>query len=461
MRSITLRNMGATTVLLNQKSLVLIFAYAPAGFGHLRVSEALYHGLPKGVSPILLGAQDKAIRTIYRNISTHPLALSSMEWAQSGKPQSLFTIWYRWFLRKRSQLLYQQMLTIFDQRIVVPKTMLVVATHFGLAHQLAVIKHKLEKEKAVRIILIVQVTDDSPQYIWYVPEADIIFVPSHKTKEKLIAYGKKGGLPPARFEVNPYPVSPILSQHLLSHDYSQRIHQVSLMSKSEIHLAIPISGAAVGLGFVTALIDVLHTISPRFVFHVFSKTTPYTQSFLLSMMNKPFVKLSSFSHDREVISAYEQIYQQHIISLEITKPSEQAFKTLLSPRQIGGSVLLFSEPVGKQEYDNLDFLKRHGLIPTEYQTQYLHNQARKDKPLDLEQEKTIHLHALCWRGLMIPKSPLLAASFIWWALRQRIFERMMYYSQKYTGHDKHPEELNPNGVGLFWKKVSEYLHETS
>ncbi len=58
-------------------SLLLIFTYAPAGLGHLRVTDALYHGLPKGVQPVILGAHDRAVGAIHRFMSIHASLLIS------------------------------------------------------------------------------------------------------------------------------------------------------------------------------------------------------------------------------------------------------------------------------------------------------------------------------------------------------------------------------------------------
>jgi hypothetical protein len=160
--------------------------------------------------------------------------------------------------------MYKQLLTVVDQRVESIDTVVVVATHFGLAHQIGKIKSKVEKEKKVKIILAVQVTDDSPQFMWYVPDADITFVPSEYTKKELIAYGKRRGFPPMQIEVNAYPVSPLLAKKLNRVEFFEKAHQVDPDAKSQIHLCIPISGAAVGLGYFTDLIDSLYSASHRF-----------------------------------------------------------------------------------------------------------------------------------------------------------------------------------------------------
>src|SRR3989338_5919284 len=146
---------------LRQDGNVLVFTYALAGLGHLRVTDALYNGLPLGSRPLALGAQDTSLTAIHRITSIHPLARSAFEWMQNGIAEEMFTSVYRYYLRSHVDLLYKQLLTLITQRYSKPKNILIVSTHFSLAHQLAVVKDRLSKEKGVEIILAVQVTDDS------------------------------------------------------------------------------------------------------------------------------------------------------------------------------------------------------------------------------------------------------------------------------------------------------------
>jgi hypothetical protein len=377
-----------------------------------------------------------------------------MEWAQRGWAEDAFTYLYRLFLRRRTKLIYQQMLTILDQRLDQPDTVLVVATHFGLAHQLAAIKEKLQNERKVKFILIVIVTDDSPQQLWYIEGADLIFTPTESTKAKLIEYGQKANLKKVAFEVNSYPVTSSLAENLTEFQLREKLTQVEVGSQSKIHVAIPISGAAVGTEFFTILIDALYQKSKRFNFHVISKLSLHTQHFLNQMLKRPYVTLHVSGNDRGVLDKYEQVYRKELISLEITKPSEQAFKALLASTQKGGSVLLFSEPVGRQEYDNLDFLRRHGLIPNLEIQQNLWKES-KDKQLNGELLKQID----CWRGVELLRDPIASAEFIWWAVNTGIFSKLISCKTNRHVDDRHAKELSPNGVHEFWQKVKQFLDQ--
>src|SRR3990167_5533174 len=178
---------------LKNKDLQIIFAYSPTGFGHLRVMDALQHGLPPGVESETFGADDASLGSLYRLISINPPLRVIYESLQAGWVERPFTAFYRWILRTRPFLLYLKLKTLINKRKKTVTEILFVATHFGLAHKLGAIKKDLEKETGVKIALVVVVTDDSPQKIWYVPEADIIFAPSHQTRDDLIQYAKKAG----------------------------------------------------------------------------------------------------------------------------------------------------------------------------------------------------------------------------------------------------------------------------
>lgn len=437
--------MPSLETILSDKSLVIVFAYAPAGLGHLRVTDALYDGLPQGITPILLGSQDKSITYIHRLMSLNPVVRYLTEWVQNGTLQSAFTSAYRNYLKNNTRVLYEQLATILDQRLEVPKTILIIATHFGLAHQLGSIKERIQREKGVKVILIVQVTDDSPQDIWYVEKADCVFVPSNQTKHDLMRYGKQQGLSHVPFEISPYPVSPLLKKNLTPEQFERKTSQVYPSHNSKIHVAIPISGAAVGMSFFKDIIHALHMKNDRFFFHVIVKNTQHTASFVNSMKHVPFVELYTAHHDRQIVNIYEKVYEKEIISLEITKPSEQAFKALFSPHKIGGSILLFAKPVGRQEYDNLFFLKRHNLIPNTIFKLSANNTAQ----VSIQENELLTIHA--WRGLQLPSSPQESANFILWCIKNSIFMTMMDYRRKENN------EVNANGVEIFWRKVVELI----
>ena len=453
--------MASDDKILNDDSLMLVFSYSPAGLGHLRVTDALYTGLPSKVTPILLGSQDKSITNIHRLVSLHPLMRSFFEWAQSmGHQEYFFTYFYRLGLRRGANLLYRQIVTLLEQRLERPKTLLIIATHFGLAHQIAAIKDKIENEQKIKVVLIVIVTDDSPQFIWYVDQADLIFVPSVYTQKKLYNYAGKSKLSKTKIVVNPYPVSPILNQALSEKHYQDRIAQLDLKQKNRVHLVFPVSGAAIGMDFFVKLIDQLYAKCPRCLFHIVSKTSLYTLPYLNELMSRPYVKIHLAKEDKEVVDLYERVYRQHNFALEITKPSEQAFKSLIPTNKIGGSLLLFAEPVGRQEIDNLNFMVKHNLIPNLTQQRYLWHLSEKNASLETMRNKTsLWEKSRYWRGIVLPHHSTKSANFIWWCFRVGLFKRMIKNRQIPLQTDKIDNEVSPDGVTQFWQKIITYLQE--
>jgi hypothetical protein len=125
---------------IEKQEVMLMFTYAPAGLGHLRVTDALYDGLPKNTNAVIMGSHDKRIAIWHRWLSITAPTRYLMERFQTGALERLTTLVYRGVLRRQTGLVYEQMLTLLDQTLEKPSVVLVIATHFGLAHQLAEIK---------------------------------------------------------------------------------------------------------------------------------------------------------------------------------------------------------------------------------------------------------------------------------------------------------------------------------
>jgi hypothetical protein len=431
----------------------LILTYAPAGLGHLRIMDALYDGLPKVVNPVILGSQDKSIQTIHRITSIHPIARAVFEWLQSGPLARQANRLYRYQLRMNTGVVYEELSRLIDERFEPPKKILVVCTHFGLAHKLAAVKEKLEKQKHVKIVLVVLVSDDTFQYIWYVDGADLLVVPSNYIKRKYAAYGKSLGRN-ERIEVNPYPLNPQRMKKLGAVRMAEKKSQLNPRSKEPIQVSIPISGAAVGTLYFSHLMIALRTKSRRFRFHIVSKDAPFTKLFLSLWKDKSWVGLHVGKQDREVVDLYDTLLDTNVISLEVTKPSEQAFKALVGTDLRGGVILLFSDPVGQQEIDNLFFLERHGLIPKADIQQQLWSMAERGGELDPDVRKWILREARTWRGVRLPWRSQKSADFIWWLHTNGILERMLETNVAERVRDEKHRVLGPNGVAQFWDLVT-------
>src|SRR5687767_4513305 len=124
---------------------LVVFTYAPAGLGHLRVTDALRAGLPQNIPSVVLGSDDEKIKNIHRFTTIHPLARKIYEGMIDGPMSFFFTRLYKNYLKKNSGQLYDQVvqaLTPYQQPS--PENILFVSTHFGIAHQLVAIKDRLQ-----------------------------------------------------------------------------------------------------------------------------------------------------------------------------------------------------------------------------------------------------------------------------------------------------------------------------
>lgn len=451
------------STIFKDRSIVVYLSYAPAGFGHLRVADALYHGLPEYVTPILLGTSDTSVVFAHRITSVHPLLRGLFVWSQNSWREKFFTIFYRRYLHSTAKNIKKQLIETINLRIDPVKTIVIVATHYGIAHQVSFIKRELEQMLGIKIILVVQVTDDSPQLIWYVHHADMIFVPSDKTKDVFEEYDTRKKDYRPHLVVSPYPISPFLGRLLSSEEYEKRLGQLSPLREREIQMIIPMSGAAVGTKSVEQLIEILKRKNERFLFHVVVKDAPYTVRFVENLEKyKAFVKVYLSKNDKEVVNIYEDLYMKEVISLEFTKPSEQAFKALYHTKQRGGSILLFAPPVGRQEYDNLDFLRRHRLIPSASEQTALWELSKQKEP-DTASAMYKAIMGTCkhWRGLLMPEDPQDCADFIAWCLLQNIFYKMAKHEKPNQVAPHNNNEISPDGVAQFWEHVSKYVKRHS
>lgn len=419
--------------LIDEQTLVIL-AYADAGLGHLRVTNSLYEGLPKKVNPVLLRSRERTTGSLHQLTSTHPLFSKMLGWSQKGKQEEIITSVYHKLMIKNSKVVMKQVEEIVEQKMHMIHKVVVVCTHFGLAHQLADVKKSLEKKWKLQVFLVVCVTDDTAQKIWYVPEADIITVPSRSTKKALGNYDN--------IKVITYPVSPLLGKKFTQEEYEQKNKQLESGATDVINVSVPISGAAVGLEFAGKLIKTLHKINKRFVFNVVTHDNMFTKAFINLNQRRNFVSVLESSHPRRVVRLYDKMFLNSILSLEITKPSEQAFKALFSPKRRGGVILLFTKPVGRQEYDNLDYLRRNRLIPKQNEQDQLHAYALENIHFSDNTKIQLVQKAKQWRGMVLPLNPKDASIFINWCLSQGIFSGM--------GHSSVDKS---QGVKKFWKTV--------
>jgi hypothetical protein len=379
-----------------------------------------------------------------------------MEWVQRGTPQDIYTYFYRNYLKSSVGKLYSEIIEAVNERLEVPKKIVFVCTHFGIGHQLSVIKERLEKELNAKVYLVVQVTDDSPQSAWYVPNADLLCVPSEYTKKELEAYAKKNKLGTSTIIVLPYPVNPFLAEKLSQTRFREKVQQLNRVSETMVNIALPISGAAVSMDFYKHIINKLSTKSRSYTFHIVSRLAPFTKAFLKEVKSFGNVKTYYSHNDKEVVDLYDQLYKKEVISLEITKPSEQAFKALLSTEDIGGSLLLFSRPIGRQEYDNLEFLRRHRMLFTKDEHQFLWQKAKNSESISDGSINELFEDKKHIRGIELPMGSNETANFIWWCLREGIFEKML---EQGMGALNTEVETQSNGVELFWDRVNDLVNK--
>lgn len=418
------------------KDTLLVFTTTPAGLGHIRVMDAIKDGMPVHMVTVDLGVSDiKANRIHDLGSRVKPFVKLTEFYQTNPTAEFIVTAFYTNFLKRHTG-------TIAENFRVIAKThgeykkWVVISTHFALAYTVSSAKEKIEKELGIKIYLCVIVTDDSPQKIWAVNGANIIFVPSEETKKKLSNYlpdSEKGVL-----KAIPFPIAPRLTQSLSASEFEFVANQLNpANSNSHTQIEIPISGAAVQLNFMEKFIEIL--CRDNYEFTVIGQESMLTKTFFENMQKLPRVQLSIGTDPWQTVKFYESLfYQPNRPSIEITKPSEQAFKALLNPRQRGGVILLLTTPIGRQEFDNLNFLIRNGLMPTDEENKQMYK---------FEDLRGWIVKAKNWRAIRLPEKAEEAAAFV-----QKLKKSGILYSML-NAVIPQKAELQDNGVTKIWEEI--------
>ncbi|HEX6976829.1 MAG TPA: hypothetical protein VF185_00525 [Patescibacteria group bacterium] len=424
------------------ESTLILFTAAPTGLGHIRVMDALKDGLYPGAKYETVGLGNVNAGKIHSLGSRIPFLTKLTEFYQTNPLAERFVSKFYLDYLKRQKGETLSYLSDVAKKHPDSKFWVVISTHYALAFSILSVKKEVKEKFGVDIMLCVVVTDDSPQRVWAVKGADIIFAPSTKTRDGLV----KLGVDPAVVKVISFPVSPRLAQHLSNDELQGVIEQLDPEGSYPMQIEIPVSGAAVQLPYLETIIK---TLAPEaFQFTVIGLSSSYTVGFFERITKLPHVQTSIGTTSKQTVELYESLFYQPIRpAVEITKPSEQTFKAILKPRERGGVILLLTAPVGRQEYDNLNFLQRHRLMPNKEEQKILEEVTNGRKLTDEEGAK-LHYMASHWRAIQLPNDPLKAASFIKGLRKQRILASMLSYVSETS------DELTSDGVKMIWDEIN-------
>jgi len=429
------------------KTFNIIITTVPTGLGHIRVTNAILKGLPLTQNATIIGIKDPTTALFYRIISTNFYLRKILEFTQTNPVAEKITNDIISFLQTQDTKDTEQKLV---QTINPDYPTIVVSTHAFIAHKIQKIINSRKFKKPIFHAVIV--TDDSPQRFWMI-DANIIFVPSQNTKQQLLQKYKEDNHKAPNIEVVPYPINPEFCLKLRTEILYNKIEQLEPDNPQKARVCIPVSGAAVQLDFYKTLIEKLlqeqtQKNSTQFTFSVVTREGNYTKPFIDYFRENNNISFHIGANDEQTVELYDQLYSQlNPPSLEITKPSEQCFKVLTTPDTLGGPIILLTEPVGRQEYDNLNYLERNGFLPTEKTTALLLQAFQNN---NLHTIQTYVSYASSWRAIRLPKSPQEASEFIIGCHAFGIFIAM----QNYKNHKTDPS-LTPNGVREIWKKIFE------
>ena len=427
---------------------LIIFTASPTGLGHIRVMDALMDGLLPGSQFTKIELENIRANKIHALGSRVPILTRFTEFYQTNKiAEFIATMIILPYYKKQTKELKEKLAEIKEQ-YPNKKRWIIVSTHFALAYPIVEIKQELASKYGVQILNAVVVTDDSPQRIWAIDGSDIVLAPSRDTAERLQEFLNKNSK--TIIKAVSFPISPRLKQPLTQEEFQILENQFDPKAKNPLHISIPISGAAVQINFLASLVNIL--AQDNFQFTIIGQLTSYTKTFFEKVKQIPRAQLAEGTSAKQTVSLYESIFYQGLRpALEITKPSEQCFKAILKPNERGGVILLLTNPVGRQEYDNLNFLIRHLLLPDDNEQKLLEKYLLKDGTLPESERPQWHYKASHWRAVRLPNSPQKAAEFIKKLKQEGILHSMLAYVAQ-------PQvDLTSDGVSQIWKRISEVI----
>jgi hypothetical protein len=427
----------------------VIISTSPTGLGHIRVTKALIDGLIDKKKPEIIGISDTTIALMYRIISTNYFLRRIFEFGQNDPlTEKILTDLMRMYQQSHIKSTINEITRIIENDGEI-KQIVFVSTHPMIGSKIQkIIEKKIFDIPTFHTVI---VTDDSPQRFWMVP-SDCIFVPSNQTKDKLETLCKENNINCKEILVAPYPINPKYRTELEPHVLFNKQEQLDPDNPQRARICIPISGAAVQLDFYMSVVQEL--IDPQdiqdyreFTFSVITREGNFTTPFINYFRHNDQVVFHIGANDLQTVELYDELYEQlNPPSLEITKPSEQCFKVLTGPQTMGGPIILLTDPVGRQEQDNLKYLERFGFMPNMQVHEILYKEMRTDRKSSIISllEQAPH-----WRALKLPSDPIYAAQFIRGCFSNGIFQAMQNY-KKYT----ETNELSPNGVETIWSTIN-------
>ncbi len=402
--------------------------------------DAIRDGRPGNITSFNIGITDIKSNRIHDLGSRVKLFVKLTEFYQTNPIAERFvTTFYTSYLRSHVKGVAEKFAAAAKEYPHL-KTWVIISTHFALAHSISAAKKILEEKFGIKIILCVVVTDDSPQRIWAVPNANLTFVASEFTKNKLTNFFPKDKAESVK--IISFPIASRLSQSMTISQFKHVIDQLKPESTYATHIEIPVSGAAVHLNFFGKFINIL--CRENYLFTIIGQESILTKAFFKDIQKLPRVQLSIGVDPWQTVKFYESLfYQPNRPSIEITKPSEQAFKVLLNPRQRGGVILLLTNPIGRQEYDNLNFLIRNGFMANTEEQKMLF----VEKDLQKWNEK-----AKNWRAIRLPDDPVAATDFI-----KRLKAAGIFYSMLSFVNKEEKMNLRTDGVDKIWEEIEKLL----
>ena len=356
-----------------------------------------------------------------------------------------------------------------------------IYTHPDPAYIAGFYKHQLETKHGVKITNVLVMTDHfpaNPQFIWNLIDMDLIVAPDEltaKLTEKQLEYWAKI-MKPRRLDrnahlpkvvVSGFPQEPLYQQPI-NPNIINRQEQLDPKYEGPINIAIPLGGASPQMSFLADTILSLKKLIPQIKpWTLFKKHTKQSDEIFVEKMHQAGATVETVQDNFQLVTRLcDNFNSDTLPALLIVKPGELSNLALFDPQQKGGVILLFTQPVGDQEVQNIHFLQSESggcVMPNDRKNQQLIQFLLKiadQSQLEIsesEQLSFIRKSANNWRGLSLPKKPNDAAKFIF-ALRKFGILAVMSKYQKPENLDiqMHPGMSDHGSSDFFYKLNAVY-----
>lgn len=335
---------------------------------------------------------------------------------------------------------------IFQKELKSPDNSWLVFTNADVAQAYARAKIKNPDHAFKEAKSIVVVTDNFPINIhlfWLIP-CDYLVVPNQETLASAysaLTYWDKmwPGQKPPKIVVNSFPIHPTHEEAMPTELQKNRRQALDSYDFTKPQAAFLLGGASVQAEYMQILVkQSCWWLQPYSVL----RNHIQTRSLQDAITSVPKGRVDLVSDNNALIQALNQRMSENPPDIIVVKPGELSNLARLPTDSRGGGQLFFTHPVGNQEKQNIEYLRRKGLMLSEFDGQKLIQDFKGKTPTSPGKILYWSSQSRRLRAIRLPDDPYQAARFMNSLYHHQILHKVHMDNQ-------HLEP--PIGATRFWK----------